>query len=132
VYGFQGIHVRTRPVRPLSVAVSRRRMLGVLPSSARDRGGIGFRAQRGVVPSSFVVAVGRVLLYGLADGDAIAVLALHTEPGPTPEPQPDLVAGLERVMRSTNLVLVDWCRAALVGPASVGDYLAATGAVVPA
>ncbi|MFC6021919.1 hypothetical protein ACFP2T_37880 [Plantactinospora solaniradicis] len=126
VYGFQGIHVRTQPIRPLSASVSRRRLLAALPPSARDRGGIGFRDQRGVVPSSFAVAVGRVLLYGLADGDAVAVLGLHAlnaEPGPAPEPQPGLVTGLERAMRSANLVLVDWCRATLVRPSSLSDYL---------
>ncbi|MBE1488446.1 hypothetical protein [Plantactinospora soyae] len=128
VYGFQGIHVRSQPIRPLSTSVSRRRLLAALPPSARDRGGIGFRDQRGIVPSSFVMSVGRVLLYGLTDGDAVAVLALHIEPGPASEPQPGLVTGLEQAMRSANLVLVDWCRATMVRPASLGDYLAATAA----
>ncbi|GIG91479.1 hypothetical protein [Plantactinospora endophytica] len=129
VQGFQNIHVRSNPVNPLSRPVSRTGLLDLLPPDARSRGGIGFRGQRGIVPSSFAVTVGRVLLYGLADGDALAVLALRAEPGPAAEPQPGLVAALERVMHEADLLLVDWCRVALVGPASVGDYLAATGAV---
>ncbi|AVT37935.1 hypothetical protein [Plantactinospora sp. BB1] len=129
VYGFQGIHIRSQPVRPLSGPVSRNRLLNLLPPDARNRGGIGFRAQPGIVPSSFALCVGRVLLYGLADGDSLAVLAVHTEPGPAAEPQPEFVAALERVMREADLLLVDWCRVAVVAPASVGDYLTATGAI---
>lgn len=129
VYGFCGVHVRDQPIRPLSEVVSRRRLLGLLSSNVDNPGGVGFRGQRGVVPSSFAVAVGRVLVYGLADGDSLAVLALHAGPSPRSAPQPGLVVGLERAMRVANLLLVDWCRAVLVGPASVGDYLAGTGAV---
>ncbi|MEN3609703.1 hypothetical protein AAH979_09155 [Plantactinospora sp. ZYX-F-223] len=129
IYGFQGIHIRSQPVRPLSGTVSRSRLLSLLPPGARSRGGIGFRGQPGIVPSSFAVSVGRVLLYGLADGDSLAVLAVHAEPGPAAEPQPELVAALERSMREADLLLVDWCRVALVPPASIGDYLAATGVV---
>ncbi|MEQ4304062.1 hypothetical protein ABNF97_22215 [Plantactinospora sp. B6F1] len=130
VYGFQGIHVRSQPVRPLSGPVSRSRLLGLLPPGARNRGGIGLRGQRGIVPSSFAVTVGRVLLYGLADNDALAVLAVlavQGEPGPDTEPEPRLAAALEQAMREADLLLVDWCRIALVAPASIGDYLAATG-----
>ncbi|MFY1669796.1 hypothetical protein ACN27G_07525 [Plantactinospora sp. WMMB334] len=130
IHGFQGIHVRTRPVRPLSRPVSRNRLLNLLPPDVRDLGGIGFRGQRGIVPSSFAVAVGRVRLYGLADGDSVAVLAVKAEPDPAPQPapQPGLVSGLERAMQEADLLLVDWCRVAVVGPGSVGDYLAAVGA----
>ncbi|MDG4786169.1 hypothetical protein O7626_09550 [Micromonospora sp. WMMD1102] len=128
VYGFRNLHVRSNPVNPLSRPVSRSRLLGRLPAGARNRGGIGFRGQRGIVPSSFAVNVGRVLLYGLTDGDALAVLAVRTEPGAA-EPQPELVAALESVMREADLLLVDWCRVALVGPASIDDYLVTTGAV---
>ncbi|WP_422770353.1 hypothetical protein ACN28C_27185 [Plantactinospora sp. WMMC1484] len=127
IHGFRGIHVRTRPVRPLSRPVSRNRLLNLLPPGARDLGGIGFRGQRGIVPSSFAVAVGRVRLYGLTDGDSVAVLAVKAEPDPAP--QPGLVTGLARVMQEADLLLVDWCRVAVVGPGSVGDYLAAVGAV---
>lgn len=126
VYGFQGIHVRTEPVRPLSVAVSRRRLSSLLGAGVVNRGGVGFRGQRGVVPSSFAMAVGPLLLYGLADGDAVAVLALHPDPNPRPGPAPAVATRLEQAMRSANLLLVDWCRGLLVAPASLGGYLTTT------
>ncbi|OLB74857.1 MAG: hypothetical protein AUI14_22395 [Actinobacteria bacterium 13_2_20CM_2_71_6] len=122
--GFTSIHVRTQPADPLPGSVSWRRLSSLLPPPDAT---VGFGGRAGGVPGSFAVAVGPVVLYGIAHDDAVRVLGLRLEPTPPREGGPDPVACLREVMRSFNVVLVDWCRCAMVGPDTVGEYLAAVG-----
>jgi len=124
-YGFDAIHVRSEPTDPLPEPVSLRRLLSLLPPTDLALSGVGFRGQAGVVPGSFAVTVAPVVLYGLADDDTVKVLGLYTEPGPASDRTAELVASLQQVMRSFDLVLVDWCRCAIVDAAALGDYLSA-------
>jgi hypothetical protein len=123
--GFRAIHVRTQPTDPLPSALSRQRLLSLLPAGRITSGNVGFRGQPGTIPGSFTVDIGPILIYGLADGDTVTVLALHAKETPSSPDQPDLDAHLQHVMRTFNLALVDWCQAAMLGPKSISDYLSA-------
>src|SRR6266545_4985045 len=57
--------------------------------------------------------------------DAIHVRSEPTDPRPASDRTAELVASLQQVMRSFDLVLVDWCRCAIVDAAALGDYLSA-------
>jgi hypothetical protein len=118
VVGFKAIHVRTQPTAPLGAAVQVSEVLTSLP-----RAMVGFRGQPGAVAGSFAGQAGRVLVYGLAVGDQASVLALRPDASPARGGEPALAIALAQLMRQCDLVLVDWCRAAVIGPDEVGDYL---------
>ncbi len=96
--GFREIHVRSEPADPLPGGISKRALLSLL-DAVEDGRGVGFEGQAGVVPGSFTVTAGSLVLYGVAHGDTVKVLGL-VEHGPLPE-------GL---LGSFNLLLVDWVR----------------------
>jgi hypothetical protein len=119
--GFDAIHVRAQPARPLPVPLPQR-LLSMLPRADHEYGGVAFTGMPGAAAGSFAAAFGPVQLYGLADGDAIQVLCLHG-PVPPPGPPPDLISGLQHAMRAFSIVLVDWCQCSIIEPASLRDYL---------
>lgn len=120
--GFDAIHVRVQPSRPLAVPLPRHQLLAMLPPADHEYGGVAFAGTPGAADGSFAAAFGPVQLYGLADGDAIQILCLRG-PVPPPGPRPDLISGLQDVMRAFSIVLVDWCRCSIIEPASLGSYL---------
>jgi hypothetical protein len=123
IIGFGAIHVRSQPVRPLPASLSLGRVLGMLPRPVRQYEGVAFNGAAGVAVGSFAVAFGPVTLYGLADGDAIEVLCLDNRARPDAGPPPGLIPGLQEVLAAFDLVIVDWCRCSVIGPASVAAYL---------
>jgi hypothetical protein len=120
--GFDAVHVRAQPTRPLPVPLPLRQLLSMLPPADHEYGGVAFTGMPGTAAGSFAAAFGPVQLYGLADGDAIQILCLRG-PVPPPGPPPDLIGGLQHVMRAYSIVLVDWCRCSIIEPASLGGYL---------
>lgn len=120
--GFDAIHVRAQPARPLSIAVPRQQLLSLLPPADHEYGSVAFTGNPGAAAGSFAAAFGPVELYGLAEGDAIQILCLRRLVTP-PGPRPDLLQGLQHAMRAFSIVLVDWCQCSITEPASLGDYL---------
>jgi hypothetical protein len=120
--GFDAVHIRQRPARPLSIPLARNQLLSMLPPADSEYGGVAFTGMPGVAAGSFAAAFGQVQLYGLADGNAIQILCLGGTI-PPPGPRPDLIRGLQHAMRAFSIVLVDWCRCSIIEPASLGDYL---------
>ena len=92
--GFDAIHVRAQPSRPLPAPLPRHQLLVMLPPADLEYGGVAFAGRPGAVDSSSAAAFGPVQIYGLADGDAIQFLCLRG-PVPSPGPRPDLVGGLQ-------------------------------------
>jgi hypothetical protein len=123
ITGFGAIHTRSQPARPLPGPLSLRQVLSMLPRPNREYTGVAFKGSAGVAVGSFAVAFGPVSLYGLADGDAIEVLCLDAQAVPDATPSPGLIPGLQEVMRGFDLVIVDWCRRSVIGPASVAAYI---------
>lgn len=124
IIGFDSIHARSQPVRPLPDPLPVRQMLGMLPQPAPQYAGVTFGHPTGLAVNSFAMGFGPVSLYGLAEGDAIQVLCLGSRASADAGP-PGLISGLQQVMEVFGLVLVDWCRCSVVGPASVAAYLTA-------
>lgn len=120
--GFDAIHVRVQPARPLPAGLPRQQLLTMLPPADHDYGGVAFAGTPGAAGSSFAAAFGPVQLYGLADDDAIQILGLRA-PVPPPGPPPDLISGLQDAMRAFSILLIDWCRCSIIEPASLGRYL---------
>jgi hypothetical protein len=120
--GFDAIHVRAQPSRPLPIPLPRHQLLTMLPPADHEYSGVAFAGTPGAAGGSFAAAFGPVQLYGLADGDAIQILCLRG-PVPPPGPRPDLIGGLQDAMRAFSIVLVDWCRCSIIEPASLGGYL---------
>jgi hypothetical protein len=123
IIGFGAIHVRSQPARPLPDPLPLRRVLSMLPRPSRQYTGVAFKGTAGVAVSSFAVAFGPVTLYGLAGGDAIEVLCLNDQAVPDAAPPAGVITGLQEVIRGFDLVIVDWCRGSVSGPASVAEYL---------
>jgi hypothetical protein len=123
--GFEAIHVRTRPARPLPTPLPRQRMLSLLPPADCQYAGVTFTGSAGAVAGSFAVAVGPVSLYGLADGDAVHVLCVRADPTPATELPPDLIRGLGQIMQEFDVSIVDWPRCSIIEPATLRDYLSA-------
>ena len=70
---------------------------------------------------SFALGVGRLVWYGVTERDSVTVLGLTSTAAGGPIP----AESIELVLREFDLVLVDWCRCAAVGPDNITDYLAA-------
>jgi hypothetical protein len=122
ITGFDSIHVRSQPVRPLPDPLPARRMLSMLPQPTRQYSGVAFRGTAELAVNSFAVGFGPVSLYGLADGDAIQVLCLDGRASSDAGP-PGLIPGLQEVMKVFGLVMVDWCRCSVAESATVAAYL---------
>jgi hypothetical protein len=123
IIGFRGIHVRAAPATPLIPPLSLASLRQALPAQ-HTYAGIGFLDAPGVMVDSFAFKHGSIDVYGLATDDAVTVLGLR----PTGRPSgavDTLAAGIAGVMRAGTLVVVDWCRCAVVDPDSVGAYLQA-------
>jgi hypothetical protein len=123
VTGFDDIHVRSDPVRPLPIPLPRGQLLSMLPSADREHPGVAFIGTAGVVVGSFAIGVGGVGIYGQARDDAIHILCLRAEALPPLGISADLIASLEQIMRAFGIIIVDWCRCLVIEPGSVGDYL---------
>ena len=107
--GFRRLHVREHPAAPLPGLVSKRRLLSLLPPGP-DTDSAG----------AFSRTIGPSIVYGLSDGDAVTVLGVQFEGAP----EPTLAGPLHAVMDTFHLMLVDWCRCALIGPDDLDGYLA--------
>lgn len=121
--GFDTIHVRSQPARPLPDPLPLRRVLSMLPRPSRQYAGVAFKGAAGVALGSFAVAFAGLNVYGVADGDAIEALCLAGRAVPEAGQAPDVIPGLREVMRAFDLVIVDWCRCSVIGPDSVAAYL---------
>jgi hypothetical protein len=111
--GFRRLHVREHPAAPLPGLVSKQRLLGLLPDDPDHEPDPD-------ADSLFARTIGPTIVYGLSDGDAVTVLGVQFEEAP----EPALAGPLREVMTTFHLVLVDWCRCALIGPADLDTYLA--------
>lgn len=123
IVGFDAIHVRSQPAKPLADPVPLRRVMAMFPPPSRQYAGVAFRGTTGIAVNSFAIAFGPDNLYGVADGDAIEVLCLDLRAIPDAAPPPDLVLGLRQVMEAFDLVIADWCRCSVIGPGSLAAYL---------
>jgi hypothetical protein len=123
ITGFGAIHVRSQPARPLPDPLSLRQVLRTLPQPERQYDGVAFNGATGVAVGSFAVSFGPVSLYGLAEGDAIEVLCLDNRAAVNEGPPSSLISGVQDVLAAFDLVMVDWCRCTVIGPASVAAYL---------
>lgn len=111
--------------------MSRRRLFELLPVGGRPYAGLSCDAERTRVVDSFALDSGPITLYGQAHDDSVTVLCLAPSPQlPQPAAAPpelaelaELATGLEQAMREFDLLLVDWCRAALVDASGVADFL---------
>lgn len=121
--GFTAIHVRARPERPLPGPLSRQRLTSMLPAPDHEYGGVGFTGTAGVVAGSFAAAYGSVQLYGISDGDHLAVLGLRRLASGTAPP--GLTTALRQVMDILAVAIIDWCRCAVIDAGSLPGYLAA-------
>jgi hypothetical protein len=107
--GFRRLHVREQPAAPLPGPVSKQRLLGLLPDGTDTESG-----------ASFFRTLGSAVVYGLSDGDVVTVLGLYFGEAPPP----GIAGPIRDVMAAFHVVLVDWCRCELVGPAGLDEYLA--------
>ncbi|MCO5992088.1 hypothetical protein [Actinoallomurus rhizosphaericola] len=125
VYGFEAIHLRAEPVRPLPRSVPLLRLMGLLPPADRHYAGVGYQGASGLIADSFAFTVGPLVLYGIAEGDLVTTLCVTVERREAPERLAPLTHALAEAMRTLGVVLVDWCRCAAVPADSLADYLAA-------
>ena len=123
VVGFDAVHVRSEPIRPLPTPLPRRQLLSMLPPADREYPGVAFTGTAGTGAGSFAIEVDGVGIYGQADADAIHILCLRAQPPPLLGMSADLIASLAQVMQTFGIIIVDWCRCLVIEPGSVGDYL---------
>ena len=132
--GFEHVHVRAEPAEPLPARPAWSQASHLLPGVADGgpAGRVGFFGEPGVVPDSFAVPLGPVVLYGVVDDDAITVLGVapgrvagDEAPGGADGAGPDAAAVLADLLRTFDLVLVDWCRTITVPADDVPAYLEA-------
>jgi len=95
----------------------------LLPAPQHEYEGVRFRGSAEAAVGSFALDVGRLSWYGITDRDAVAVLGLAFTAAGGPVP----AACIEPVLRGFDLVVVDWCRCAAIGPDDLTDYLGAVG-----
>jgi hypothetical protein len=114
IIGFDEIHSRSQPARPLPDPLSLGRVLSMLPPPSHQYAGVAFEGSAEVAVGSFALAFGQVNLYGLADADAIEVLCLDHRAAPDTDPN-GLIPGLQEVIEAFDLVIVDWCRCSIIG-----------------
>lgn len=115
--GYRSLHVRTEPARPVTIA--RADLVAVVPAIV-DAPSVALRGERGAIADSFAVASGHLVLYG-AGRDEVSPLGLHFRRSGASGP--DILTALVKIMSAQDLMLVDWCRCAVVGPADVSAYL---------
>ncbi|GAA2781634.1 hypothetical protein GCM10010441_03230 [Kitasatospora paracochleata] len=101
---FDNLHLRQGPADPLTGALTRQRLLELLPSD-RVFAGVALRDGQGRVADSFAAQVGPVAVYGRCAGDRVTVLGVT----PAGRASTDEVPGLAAVMAEFDLLLVDWC-----------------------
>jgi len=108
--GFRRLHVRSRLEAPLEgVALGDVRALGLGHAGLLRLHGHELRVRGGFaypLPGGWV-------LYGVVEGDAVTVLALHPAGDAPPA---EAVAALESLAREHELLLVDWCRCGIGAP----------------
>jgi hypothetical protein len=136
--GFERIHVRAQPGRPLPGPVSLRRLLGLFPAPDHRYGGVGFTTSSGAVAGSFAGIYGPIQLYGVADGDQLLVLGLRRiargasyTPQAEPMPQAEPIIALGRAMETFGTVIIDWCQCSIINASSLADYLASLTTSLP-
>jgi hypothetical protein len=125
VIGFRDVHVRSRPEAPLIPALPRATILLALPAH-HTFAGVGFANGVGIAVDSFAFRCGPISFYGLGAGETITVLGLQIGRARSTAAN-DAAAGLEGIMRTFTLTLVDWCRCTVVDADSVGSYFEAMG-----
>lgn len=117
--GFKRIHMRS--ITPFAEPLPWSSLRGLLATMDNAYHGANFRGTPNLIAGSFAYGSGPVACYGILDGDQVPVLGLATAPGKGPVP----IAAIEAVLGAFDLVLVDWCRGAVVGPDRLADYLGA-------
>lgn len=115
--GFRTLHVRHRPESPLAVA--RQGLLGRWPEIGTAPV-LALRGEAGGVEGSFALGCGHLVLYGVGD-DTIRVLGLQFRRSDAAGPA--VLGGLADLMRDADLMLVDWCRCAVVPASELITYL---------
>jgi hypothetical protein len=110
---------------PLVPALPGRALRRLLPGIQHVYRGVGFRDTTGGVAGSYALGLGPVAMYGLTDHEAVTTLALHPDDRSTIGLLDDVAAGLAAVMRTFDLLFVDWCHCGTVDADQVGDYLKA-------
>jgi len=118
IVGFNQIHIR--PGVQFIESVSWQRLRALLTASSREYSGVRFRGSTEVAVDSFAVGIGQMVWYGVTEGDTVTVLGLSVVAADGPIP----TKAIEPVLREFDLVLVDWCRCAAIGPDNVTEYLA--------
>jgi hypothetical protein len=119
VFAFERIHVRS--LVPLAEPLSWRALRDVLPAPEHRRP-VTFRGSTGAIAAgSFALGFGSHSWYGIVDGDDVSVVGLRLERGPIS------LTSIEPVLRAFDVVLVDWCRCAVVDPSNLVDYARAVG-----
>jgi hypothetical protein len=121
--GFETVHIRTDPLRPLPAPASLRQLLELLPAPDHRYDGVGFTGSAGAVAGSFAAAYGPLQIYGVAAGDDLLVAGLRRTARQA-SPSAGLVIALGRVMETFNTVVIDWCRCSAISTSSLAAYLA--------
>jgi hypothetical protein len=121
--GFDAIHVRAQPARPLPSPLPLSRLLSLPPPGRAGYCGVALTGAAGVLTGSFALDTGPAWLYGQAHGDAVHILGLLGPHDPGQVPAATAARDLGQVMQDFQLILVDWCRCAIIEPVGIGDYL---------
>jgi hypothetical protein len=116
-FAFERIHLRS--ITSITEPLSWPHLRGLLPTADRTYRGVQFPGAPTLVAGSFALGSGSVSCYGVLDQDQVPVIGIATTPGQGAVP----MAALEAVLVAFDLLLVDWCRAAMVEPDRLGDYL---------
>lgn len=98
--GWKRVHVRERIPQPFAGTEFRLAEVSAALGDPRRRT-VTLGNTAGIVADGFALASGDETIYGLLDGDRVAVLAMTTV---------EAAAPLAALARAFDLVLVDWCR----------------------
>jgi hypothetical protein len=121
-HGFRKVHLRKEIRSPLAgCGVRLEDLIESMGPSATRLAGVSYRDVAGIVESSFALRfLSSVEVYGVAPGGVIeALCCANRRTNNAPQPDVDNLAGFAA---RHNLVLVDWCAAAAIGPVEE-DYV---------
>jgi len=124
VVGFRNIHVRTQPTAPLARALPAAALPRVLRTVRHTYRAVAVGGA--VAAGSFAFGLGPVTVYGVSVVGEVTAMGLVMDARDGEAAVDEAAAGLADLLRAYDLMIVDWCHRAVVGPESIARYLNAT------
>jgi hypothetical protein len=121
---FRQVHMRERIPSPLDLPLALDDVRTLLGATGMPLGVVSFQRMPGIVLGSFAFQAGDLVVYGAGEPDALRCLCIHQQVSTLLQP---MFQGVQRLMSTRKLYLVDWCRMTALAPndtASLSRYFA--------